>query len=202
MFKLFQTIWHRFGWVSLGIAFVPHFVGFALAPHRFSPSSTAEIFKEFKTGTGVERSHQQRNPQQSIESRDIQSLIDQLKEEDLTVQGPAAERLGKMGPAAIELLLKALKDPDPVTRRGAADALRWMKDARVVPEIIASMHDSSLSVRIRATEALGQMWPGAPDDEFLRMYAELALSRITGRTVAELLSGAAHSEDPRDVTPA
>src|SRR5436190_1767600 len=49
---------------------------------------------------------------------------------------------------------QALQDPDPPTRRQAAEALAALKTTDAVPELIAALQDRDRLVRARAAEAL------------------------------------------------
>jgi hypothetical protein len=57
----------------------------------------------------------------------------------------------------------ALKNEDTSLRKGAADALGRIKDARAVEPLITALKDVDLDVREAAASALGQI--GTPADE-------------------------------------
>ncbi len=63
----------------------------------------------------------------------IESLIQDLKHEDIEVRKNAAWGLGEHGDKrAVEPLIEALKDSDWRTRRAAANSLGKIKDVRAV----------------------------------------------------------------------
>ena len=67
----------------------------------------------------------------------------------------ATKALGKIGEPAVEPLINALIYGDSgVQRRGAANALRQIGDARAVEPLIAALKDEALPVRGKAADAL------------------------------------------------
>ena len=70
---------------------------------------------------------------------------------------PAARALRNIGEPAIPALIEALQSEQPVVRRRAADALRWMssKKAALGALVKAATEDDDEEVRVLATGALG-----------------------------------------------
>jgi HEAT repeat protein len=67
------------------------------------------------------------------------------------------EEAVKLGAAAVEPLIAALKDREKVVRYNAAVMLREIGDARAVAPLIAALKDSDTSVRERAAIALNKI---------------------------------------------
>lgn len=77
----------------------------------------------------------------------------------------AAEALGRIGAAAVPQLAQALRDPNPLVRKRAADILaRIGPDARdAVPVLIQALDDPEEDVRKAAVRALGEIGPAAEE---------------------------------------
>jgi len=67
------------------------------------------------------------------------------------------QTLVKLGQPAVEPLITALRDPRPLVRMHAAEALGQMQDTRAVEPLIAALKDSQDSLRTSAARALGQL---------------------------------------------
>jgi len=115
----------------------------------------------------------------------VDTLIEALDEESAKVRHGAAEALGKIGDArAVDPLIALLEktegeaqperprtvyypgvgaasaapsEPDPDVRSTAVTALAKIKDARVVPALIARLKDRDANVRLAAATALGEL---------------------------------------------
>jgi HEAT repeat protein len=72
----------------------------------------------------------------------------------------AAYALGQLrSESALQPLLEALKDPDPVVRWCAASALGQLRSESALPALLEALKDPEASVRLRAASALGQLRP-------------------------------------------
>ena len=118
------------------------------------------------------------------DTRAVEPLIKALPEFEDTFGGEKdhiAEALGKMGEAAIEPLINALKHENLSVREGAAWALGQLGDTRAVEPLILALR--SRHTRRSAAEALGKMGEAAAIEPLI-----LALrSRHTRRGAAEAL---------------
>jgi len=90
---------------------------------------------------------------------DVKGLIRALRTDKYVKGGYRREAAGaliRIGAPAVEPLIQALKDKDPVIRFGAADALGEIGDRRAVGPLIEALND--IGVRWRAaTDALGKI---------------------------------------------
>lgn len=66
----------------------------------------------------------------------------------------AADALRKIGAKAVDPLIGALKHPETVVRRRAANTLGWIKDPRAVEPLIGAFKDPQREVRLAALLAL------------------------------------------------
>jgi HEAT repeat protein len=101
----------------------------------------------------------------------------------------AADALRKIGPDAVSTLTAALKDPDKIVRRGAANALRVVGPgaAKAVSALAAALDDPDIELRCDAAEALGNIGSDAvpalvailndPNDR-VRLYGASALENL------------------------
>jgi HEAT repeat protein len=121
-----------------------------------------------------------------LQAADVDTLVQDLKENDLIVRLHAAKALGeakdaravepliaalgdkgcghtaanalaKIGKPAVEPLIVALKNENPFVRRNAAEALGEIKDASAVKPLINALKDNDLIVRRNAAKALGKI---------------------------------------------
>jgi HEAT repeat protein len=65
---------------------------------------------------------------------------------------------------AVESLITALRDENPIVRRNAAIALGQIKDANAVVPLIAALKDKDAIVRMKATTALGEIGKPAVEE--------------------------------------
>lgn len=99
----------------------------------------------------------------SGDARVVGSLVRLLDDSDNTTANNAAIAIDRLGPkaeAAIPALVKALKSQYVPVRRWSASALAKMSAARLsgeAPAILAALDDDDAWVRVRATEALGNI---------------------------------------------
>ena len=87
-------------------------------------------------------------------NKDVEGLIEALKDEDEHVRSGAAEDLRKIGEPAVGPLIEALKDEDWRVRMRTAWALGEIKDARAVGPLTEALKDEDDGVRWQTEEAL------------------------------------------------
>lgn len=93
----------------------------------------------------------------------VEFFIDALKDENSSIQGAAASRLGELGDAkAIEPLVEVLKykDTDDIEnsiRPSAAESLGKINDVKAVEPLIEALNDDNPYVRLRSAQALGKI---------------------------------------------
>ena len=93
----------------------------------------------------------------------IRTVVDALKDADTVVRANAVSFSSRLGPAAVPVLLRAMTDPDPRMRAGAAQALgsasRAHSDATLADQTIETLgqalNDHDPAVRKAAAAALG-----------------------------------------------
>jgi HEAT repeat protein len=117
---------------------------------------------------------------------------------DDTTRPAAIEALVKIGPAAVEPLINALRNTSPFLRSAAAEALGGIKDPRAVEPLIRSvLSDSYEYARAEAAWALASMEdPRAVEPliealtdqhQDVRATAELALARLGPLSIEPLI---------------
>ena len=84
-------------------------------------------------------------------------LIEALSDTNRDLREEAVNALVKLGPAAIDPLVAALKSNDGIVRQEAAGALGRIRDPRVVDPLIAALKDEDSIVSYRAADALGDI---------------------------------------------
>jgi len=137
--------------------------------------------------------------------RAVETLINALKGNDLSVRNEAARVLGEIGDArAVEPLIDALKDNEYVLRREAANALGEIGDARAVQPLKEALKDNYAYVRRYAAYALGEIGDAkaveplinALKDELpsVRRYAAGALGKIGDARAVQPLKEALNDE--------
>jgi HEAT repeat protein len=84
-------------------------------------------------------------------------LITAFKDTDYFCQSGAVEALGKIGAPAVEPLIAAMKDVNPLVQRSAASGLGSTKDPRAVEPLIAATKDPNYGVRTAAANALSEI---------------------------------------------
>ncbi|MEJ2208252.1 MAG: HEAT repeat domain-containing protein [Anaerolineae bacterium] len=85
---------------------------------------------------------------------DMEDLIQDLGDRDVTTRKDARRMLQRLGRAATPALTEALKDPKEHVRWEAMQALRCIEDPRAAPALIQAMDDSEPAVRWLAARAL------------------------------------------------
>ena len=89
------------------------------------------------------------------QTKDINTLIQELKDKDYNVREKAAVKLGKLKDAsAVVPLIEALTDEKSSVRYEVATALGNIKDVRALNPLINALKDEKASVRNAAIEAL------------------------------------------------
>ncbi|MFH1480091.1 MAG: HEAT repeat domain-containing protein [Pseudomonadota bacterium] len=86
--------------------------------------------------------------------RCVPPLIDLLGHSHMAVQFAAIYSLASMGEAAVEPLMRALKDENPTTRRHAAGVLGELGDIRAIEAFISQLRDQHPGVQSAAEKAL------------------------------------------------
>ena len=89
--------------------------------------------------------------------KDVEGLIQALRDEDRDVLYEAVEALAKIGKPAVDPLIRALEDENRQVRSGAAWALGKIKDRRAVEPLIRALGDESNTVRTESAFALGEI---------------------------------------------
>jgi HEAT repeat protein len=113
----------------------------------------ALIFGFACTGTGLEVEFTEPKPNFNIES-----LIEDLKDENSNTRESAAMVLGNTGDGqSVEPLIEALRDEDDDVRQWAAWALGNIGDNRAVEPLIGALGDEDRNVRLDAAWALGNI---------------------------------------------
>jgi len=87
----------------------------------------------------------------------VESLILDLKNQDMRIAWKAVEDLVKIGPPAVEPLIPVLKDEDKYVRIKVAEILGRIGDARAVEPLSSALQDENFEVRRKAAHYLGAM---------------------------------------------
>jgi HEAT repeat protein len=86
----------------------------------------------------------------------IWALVQQLSASGLTPQGQVAmQALEEVGPSAAPQVIGALRSPDTMARRNAAELLGYMTPPQAVPALAQALSDPDAEVRAQAAWALG-----------------------------------------------
>jgi HEAT repeat protein len=91
------------------------------------------------------------------QTQTLDEAIRALKNPDPVIRAAAIEALRVFGDTGREEIKKALSDADPRVRETAADALGEIGDEFCVPLLVALIRDSEGGVRIAAIKALGKL---------------------------------------------
>jgi len=90
------------------------------------------------------------------QTRDVDSLIKDLKNENSTIRADAASALGDLKDSrGIEPLIEALRDESPEVRIAAEGSLGMSGDPRALIPLIQMLSDENGNVRVDATSILG-----------------------------------------------
>ncbi|MCC6905918.1 MAG: HEAT repeat domain-containing protein [Anaerolineae bacterium] len=140
--------------------------------------------------------------------RVIRRTLDELQTDDMEARRAALDRLVRIGPDALPVLLVALMTRDERTREAAAWALGELGDTRAVPELLRRLHEEqSALVRDAVTWALELIGDARAIPELLVALAHdeesvvrdgcaEALSAIGGGDALPGLFDALQSPDP------
>jgi HEAT repeat protein len=120
--------------------------------------------------------------------KDIRGLIHTLRFPDTSVQIRAAQALGKLGPAAIDHLLRALPTRDRNVKLGIIGALTEIRSRETAGPLIALLSDRNSEVRWQAAIALGEIGDDAAigplitamgdTDKYVRYGAAISLTEL------------------------
>lgn len=124
-------------------------------------------------------------------------------EREASVRAQAAEALGKIGPAVVRdaspVLIKALKDEDPIIRSSAAKGLRYLEAPDAVDPLIDALQDRFAFVRSSASVALRDFSRAVPaEPRVVGRLIELVESKAE-RGRAEAISLLGEIKDKRAV---
>ena len=93
----------------------------------------------------------------SVNEAAVESLIQNLTDQNLSVKVNAVKALVEIGEPAVEPLIQALEDDNPQVRASAAEALSGINDERIVEPLTKALND---------------------EDELVRTFAKMGLERI------------------------
>jgi hypothetical protein len=120
--------------------------------------------------------------------KDISGLITALEFNDSAVQSQAAQKLGSLGSAAMDALIRALKKKDKHIRLGIIEALTVIRDPHAVEALTQTLKDESSEVRWETAIALGEIGDARATgplvhalkdhDKYVRFGAAFALAKI------------------------
>jgi HEAT repeat protein len=94
------------------------------------------------------------------------------KNADWKVRMEVLVGLAKIGPAAVPVLVEALKDGQPATREFAAQALVLFADAKTRPALERALADPKPGVRLYAIQGLSMLGPLPRTKEHERILTE------------------------------
>lgn len=107
--------------------------------------------------------------------KEINHSIEQLSSEDTEVVSEVQDHLVEMGAPAVELLIDASSDLNPVVRYRVATVLGKMRDSHAFDALLRLTHDPDAAVRYDALVALGRLGDPrgvAPLADVLRLARE------------------------------
>jgi HEAT repeat protein len=90
--------------------------------------------------------------------RAVEPILDTLTETDKEYRNAAILALNRIGAPAFGALVRELRSPEVLMRRGAAAALEGSESPQIVPALTAALNDADEEVRASAARALG--WEG------------------------------------------
>lgn len=114
-----------------------------------------ELVQQLKSEDLIARLHAIKALGETRDARAVEPLIANLMDEKCGCT--SANALAKIGKPAVEPLITALKDKNPIVKRNAAMALGKIKDASAVNPLIATLKDDNPIVRRNAARALGEI---------------------------------------------
>jgi HEAT repeat protein len=89
--------------------------------------------------------------------RAVDVLINALRDNHFSVRMTASASLVKLGPPAIDPLMKVLNDADDNTRYLSIESLGKIKDLRAVPSLLEKLNSKDWAERGFTVEALGKI---------------------------------------------
>ena len=120
--------------------------------------------------------------------KDIAGLIKALQFNDIAVQSQAAQELGSLGTAAMDVLVRGLKKKDKHIRLGIIEALTVIRNPQAVEALTETLKDQSSEVRWETAIALGEIGDERAtgplvhalkdQDKYVRFGAAFALAKI------------------------
>lgn len=136
----------------------------------------------------------------------LQTLIEALKHEDLSIRCHVADALGRIGDkTAVDALIPLLEDEDFDIRWRAADALGKIGSKTAVDALLFALKDENSAVRLSAAYALEQIGDIAAVDSltqalndensFVRGRSAIALVKIYGKPAADPLVFASKNDN-------
>jgi HEAT repeat protein len=131
-------------------------ISFCLLPIGYLQAANFdESVQQLKSEDLIVRLHATKALGDTRDARAVEPLIANLKDEKCG--STSANALAKIGKPAVEPLVVALKDNNPIVRRNAAVALGKIKDASAVNPLITALKDENPIVRRNAAMALGEI---------------------------------------------
>ena len=138
------------------------------------------------------------------------ALVAALKDKAPGIRSGAAAGLGRAGkPTAVPALIRTLEDPVLDVRKYATYSLGSLRDQRAVDPLIKTLQHRDARMRSWAVRSLSMIGgartigpvnavaANAKEDEEVRLDAIVALGRIGGRQVRELLKALLNNPSPR-----
>ncbi len=134
----------------------------------------------------------------SVNETTIESLIQDLADQNVSVKVNAVKNLVEIGEPAVEPLIQALENDNPKIRENAAQALGKIGDERAVDPLIELLADEHEEIQKTAQDALANIGEPAvgpltkvmndPDENyFFRLSAMAALGKIGEPAVEPLI---------------
>jgi len=134
---------------ALCISFSLLFIGYLQA------ADVDTLIQKLKDEDLIVRLHTVKALGESKDASAVKPLIDALGDKDCGCT--ASNALVTIGKPAVDSLIVALKDENPIVRRNATMVLGEIKDASAVKPLIFSLKDKDLTVRWNAAKALGKI---------------------------------------------
>ena len=117
----------------------------------------------------------------------VDSLLEELKDEESDVRESAAYVLGKIGSEkAVEPLIKALADEDSTVRESAAYALGKIGSEKAVESLMKALTDERSDIREKAAHALGRIGSEKAVEPLIKVLTTHKESDVRGRATYAL----------------
>jgi HEAT repeat protein len=141
---------------SIKLTLIVFVISFCLLPIGYLQAANFdELVQQLKSEDLIARLHAIKALGETKDARAVEPLIAILK--DGKCGSTSVNALVKIGKPAVEPLMTALKDENPIARRNAAMALGKIKDASAVNPLITALKDENPIVRRNAAVALGEI---------------------------------------------